>query len=77
MDRARPGRVLMRGRRMGLGLAGILALIMVWAVIVASLAGPIGSLPILVQAVIYLAAGIVWIFPLRPLLRWMETGQWR
>lgn len=62
---------------MGLGLAAIVALITVWAVIVASLAGPIGSLPILVQAVIYLAAGLVWILPLRPLLRWMETGSWR
>lgn len=62
---------------MGLGLAAILALITVWAVVVASLSGPIGSLPVLIQAVIYLAAGLVWILPLRPLLRWMETGQWR
>lgn len=25
----------------------------------------------------YLAAGIAWIFPMMPLFRWMETGQWR
>lgn len=67
----------MRDRRMALGLAAIVALIVVWAVIVASLSGLIGSLPILAQAVIYLAAGLAWILPLRPLLRWMETGNWR
>jgi hypothetical protein len=30
-----------------------------------------------VQAIFYLIAGIVWILPLKPLLRWMETGRWR
>lgn len=67
----------MRSRRMGLGMLAIVAIIAVWAVIVASLAGPIGSLPVLVQMPIYLVAGIVWILPLKPLLRWMETGRWR
>ncbi len=37
----------------------------------------IGDLPILIQSVIYLIAGVVWIAPLKPLLRWMETGKWR
>jgi Protein of unknown function (DUF2842) len=37
----------------------------------------IGDLHFLIQAVIYLIAGIVWIAPLGPLLRWMETGKWR
>ena len=31
----------------------------------------------LVQALYYLVAGIVWILPLKPLLRWMETGRFR
>ena len=33
--------------------------------------------PVLVQALFYLVAGIVWIAPLKPLLRWMELGTWR
>lgn len=59
------------------GIFAIIALIIVWAVIVASLAGVVGRWPILVQALFYLAAGIVWILPLKPLLRWIETGRWR
>lgn len=55
----------------------ILLLILFWAVLVASLANAIGRLPGLVQAVFYLSIGIVWIAPLRPLLRWSETGRWR
>lgn len=59
------------------GAFAIMVLIAVWAVIVASLAGVVGGWPILVQGVFYLVAGIVWIVPLRPLLRWIETGRWR
>lgn len=55
----------------------ILLLIVVWSVLVASLSHPIGRLPALVQAVIYCVLGIVWILPLKPLLRWMELGRWR
>ena len=57
------------------GIFGILALIAVWAILVASLAGIVGEWPILAQAVFYLAAGIAWVLPLKPLLRWMETGR--
>lgn len=59
------------------GALAIVGLILVWVVLVASFSGQIGSLPILVQTLIYLALGIVWILPLKPLLRWMETGHWR
>ena len=54
------------------GAFAILALITVWTVAVVSLSGQISRLPTLVQGVIYLVAGIVWILPLRPLLVWME-----
>jgi hypothetical protein len=56
------------------GMIVILAIIAVWAFIVASASAYIGQMHILLQAVIYLIAGIVWIAPLRPLLIWMETG---
>lgn len=55
----------------------ILTLITIWAVLIASMSGWIGKAHILVQAVFYLIAGIAWIFPVRPLLKWMETGKWR
>ena len=59
------------------GIAIIVLLIFIWAALVASLAPVIGNLPILVQGAFYLVMGIVWISPLKPLLRWTETGRWR
>ena len=59
------------------GIAAILLLIIVWAILVASLSGIVGRWPILLQALFYLVAGIAWIAPLKPLLRWSQTGQWR
>lgn len=59
----------------GIGL--ILLLIALWAAFVASLARFVGGWPILVQAPFYLFMGIVWIIPLKPLVRWMETGRFR
>jgi len=54
------------------GAFAILALIVLWTVAVVSLSGQIGRLPTLLQAIVYLIAGIVWILPLKPLLVWME-----
>ena len=56
------------------GIFAILAIIAAWAVLIASLAGTVGEWPVLLQALFYLIAGIAWVFPLRPLLRWMETS---
>ncbi|KTE17824.1 hypothetical protein ATE71_00205 [Sphingopyxis sp. H115] len=55
----------------------ILALIAGWTAIVVNLSPWVGTWPVLVQAIFYLVAGIVWIAPLKPLLRWMELGRWR
>lgn len=63
--------------RKPVGILLILLIILVWAVIIASASAWIGTLHALVQAVIYVTAGIVWIMPLKPLLAWMETGNWR
>jgi hypothetical protein len=54
-----------------LGMALILLLILVWSVIVATVAGMIGHWPFALQMLFYLVAGIVWIVPLKPLIRWM------
>jgi uncharacterized membrane protein YuzA (DUF378 family) len=63
--------------RRGAGIAAILLLIVLWAVIVASFSRMVGQWPILVQALFYLIVGIAWIAPLKPLLRWSQTGHWR
>jgi hypothetical protein len=59
------------------GIAAILLLIVLWAALIASVSGVVGRWPILLQALFYLITGIAWIAPLRPLLRWSQTGQWR
>jgi hypothetical protein len=57
------------------GIGAILAIIVLWAALVASLAAFVENWPALGQALFYLVAGIAWIAPLKPLLRWMETGR--
>ena len=57
------------------GIFAILALIAVWAALVVAFSGQIGGWPVLAQGLFYLVAGIAWILPLKPLLRWMETGR--
>ena len=57
------------------GIFAILALIAVWAALIVSLSETIGRWPIFIQAIFYLVAGIAWVLPLKPLLRWMETGR--
>jgi hypothetical protein len=59
------------------GILLILLWIIAWCVGVASVGALIVSAPWWQQAPFYVVAGIVWIFPLKPLLRWMETGRWR
>ena len=57
------------------GILLIIALIAGWSVLVVTVAERIGGAPVLLQALFYLVAGIAWILPLKPLLRWMETGR--
>jgi len=65
--------------RRSAGALLILLCIVVWAGLVVQLAGPVGRLPALVQAVFYPVAGLawIWILPLRRILAWSETGRWR
>lgn len=59
------------------GIAVILALIVILMTFVALLAQVVGQWPVLVQAAFYLVMGIIWILPLKPLVRWIETGSFR
>ena len=64
-------------KRSVIGMFLILGVIGLWAVIVASFSGAIGRLPILLQALVYLTAGVAWIFPAKPIMRWIVIGRWR
>lgn len=63
--------------RQAAGIGLILLLIALWSFAVASLAGIVTGWPLIAQVPFYVVAGLAWIIPLRPLLRWMETGRWR
>lgn len=59
------------------GMFGVLALIAAWAVIVASFSVQIARLWFPLQMLVYLVAGLVWIFPAMPIMRWIVTGRFR
>jgi hypothetical protein len=61
--------------RQPFGIFVILAWIAAWSAIVATAASQIGSWHWAAHVLYYSVAGIVWILPLKPLLRWMETGR--
>lgn len=59
------------------GALALLGLILIWVVAIASLAGAISGWPMLAQMLFYALTGVIWIAPIKPLLRWMETGRFR
>ena len=63
--------------RTAAGVFMIIGIIVIWAGLVASLSEIVTGWPVLVQAIFYIAAGIIWVLPLKPILRWSETGRWR
>lgn len=63
--------------RKPVGALAILALVIVWCVVIASLSGTVAGWPGFAQFAFYLVTGVIWIAPLKPLLRWMETGLWQ
>ncbi|QIG80534.1 DUF2842 domain-containing protein [Stakelama tenebrarum] len=65
--------------RKPVGMIAICLFILVWVVLIASFATTLATLPMWLQLLIYVFFGLVWIWiaPLKPLLRWMETGRWR
>jgi predicted membrane channel-forming protein YqfA (hemolysin III family) len=59
------------------GIGVILLLIVLWAALVAAFAPFVGRWPDFAQALFYLVMGIIWIIPLKPLIRWSQTGRFR
>jgi Protein of unknown function (DUF2842) len=60
---------------------GVLALVLGlggYSIAVATVLPPlIAAWHAVLQAPVYLAAGLIWLLPLRRFLIWMETGRWR
>ncbi len=63
--------------RKPVGMFLIMGLIGVWAVLVLLVTPAVLTLAWPLQALFFAFAGIVWIVPLKPLLRWMELGKWQ
>ncbi len=63
--------------RKPVGMFLILLLIAVWAILAMIFTPAILSLSWPLQALFFGIFGTVWIFPLKPLLRWMELGRFR
>lgn len=63
--------------RRPLGVLGILLFICIYVLVAVALFEPVAALHPLLQAPIWLVLGIAWVFPLRPVLRWIETGETR
>lgn len=59
---------------------GILALfigILAYCLFVVWLFEPVASLHPLLQLPVWLVLGIGWVFPVKPLIIWIETGKWK
>jgi len=63
--------------RKPVGILAMLLMIVVWAIVVASASETLAGLAWPIQAAFYTVTGLIWILPLKPLLRWMEVGKWR
>jgi hypothetical protein len=67
---------LRRRHRKLLGATIMIVFVVVYALVAMALsqAGPLQEASKLVQGLMYAVLGISWIFPIMPLIRWMENG---
>ena len=61
--------------RIPVGILALVACLVFYAGLVMQAAGYIGTLPVLVQTLVYIVLGTIWLLPLRRFLIWMETGR--
>ena len=63
--------------RIPLGILCLLVALLAYGIAVATFLPPlIASWPTLLQTVVYVLLGLIWLLPLRRFLIWMETGRW-
>ena len=60
-----------------IGTFAIIGLIILWAALAIMGVDQHSGWPVLAKMAIYLVAGIAWVIPLGPLLRWIQTGHFR
>ncbi|GGC55070.1 DUF2842 domain-containing protein [Chelatococcus reniformis] len=64
-----------RSQRKLIGSIGMIIFVVVYALVVMVVAqGRIQEAPKLAQTAFFLVAGLIWIVPLLPLIRWMERA---
>ena len=63
--------------RKPIGMLFIIFLILLWCGIAVTFIDKISQLNFWLQLPIYMTLGIAWIFPVKPLLLWMNTGKFR
>lgn len=63
--------------RRPLGILALFVGLLAYAMLAVWLLEPVERLSPLLQAPIWLVVGIAWVFPVKPLLVWIETGRWR
>lgn len=62
--------------RKPVGILGLVLALVIYAFGIAALSETIGKWHVLVQTVVYVVLGTIWLLPLRRFLIWMETGRW-
>lgn len=59
------------------GVLLLIVLLALYAVLAVAIAAPVTRLPALLQLPVWIVLGIAWVFPARPLIRWIEIGRFR
>lgn len=62
--------------RRPLGAIAIFIGLLVYATLAVWLLAPVSRLHPALQLPIWAVLGIVWVLPLKPVIRWIETGKW-
>ncbi len=64
--------------RIPVGVLALLVALLGYGLLIARYVAPlIAGWPALAQLPVYVALGLLWLVPMKPYLRWMETGRWR
>ena len=59
------------------GMLFIMFFILVWSGVAVTLIEALGHLNFWLLLPVYIVLGVAWIFPIKPLLLWMNTGKFR
>ena len=63
--------------RIPVGILGLIVGLIAYGLVIARYAPELMSgWPVLVQTLVYLVLGLIWLLPLKRFLIWMETGRW-